>query len=75
MITILFPCGLPSILHDYNYSDEKRDRVEATCIELQKHNICSEEMVADCLEHHLNELVEAQIKARKYFNQFNRRSY
>lgn len=69
----LFPCGLPSILHNNSYSSKDRDKVEMTCCELQKHNICSDEIFKECIENHLDELVEAQIKIRENFNKFKRR--
>ena len=68
-----FPCGLPCILNDYSYPMEERDQVETTCCELQRRDVCSDEMFKDCIEHHLDEMIEAQIKAREYFNQFKRR--
>jgi hypothetical protein len=61
----LFPCGLPIILHNDNYSLEEQDTIEDTCKQIQMNHICSDEMFKNCIELYLDKLTEAQIRARE----------
>lgn len=67
----LFPCGLPIILHNVDYSLKEQDRVIQTCIELQRHCICSDNMFKICAEQYMDRLVEGQIRARDLFKNNN----
>ena len=61
----LFPCSLPIILHNIDYTIKEQDSVIETCIALQRHHICSDIMFQNCAEQYMDILVEAQIKARE----------
>ncbi len=61
----LFPCGLPIIFHNNNYSLEEQDTVEETCKQIQINRICSDEMFKNCIEQYLDKLTEAQIRAKE----------
>ena len=63
----LFPCGLPIILNNTHYSLKEQDRVIETCIELQRHHVCSDNMFEDCAEQNMDRLVEGQIRARDLY--------
>ncbi len=63
----LFPCGLPIILNNINYSLKEQDRVIETCIELQQHHVCSDNMFENCAEQYMDRLVEGQIRARDLY--------